>query len=49
MVGQIYPTELPLDKANSFDTECLLLDWDVSISNDIVSSKIYDKPLTRLF
>ena len=38
MVGQIYPIELQLNKANSSDT-----DLNLSISNDIVSSKIYDK------
>ena len=43
MVGQIYPTELQLDKTNSSDTEALFLDLNLSISNGIVSSKIYDK------
>ena len=43
MVGQIYPTELNLNKANSSDTEALFLDLNVSITNGIVSSKIYDK------
>ena len=43
MVGQIYPTELQLNKANSSDTEALFLDLDLSITNGIVSSKIYDK------
>ena len=43
MVGQIYPTELELDKANSSDTEASFLDLKLSITNDIVSSKIYDK------
>ena len=43
MVGQIYPTELPLDKANSSDTEAPFLDLNLSISNGIVSSKTYDK------
>ena len=43
MVGQIYPTELQLNKANSADTEAPFLDSDLSITNDIVSSKIYDK------
>ena len=37
MVGQIYPTELQLNKANSSDTEAPV------ITNGIVSSKIYDK------
>ena len=44
MVGQIYPTELQLDKANSSDTEATFLDLNLSILNGIVSSKIYDKP-----
>ena len=43
MVGQIYPTELQLNKANSSDTEPLFLDLNLSITNGIVSSKIYDK------
>ena len=43
MVGQIYPTELQLNKANSSDTEAPFLDLNLSITNDIVSSKIYDK------
>ena len=43
MVGQTYPTELQLNKANSGDTEALFLDLDLFITNDIVSSKIYDK------
>ena len=43
MVGQIYPTELQLNKANSSDTEAPFLDLNLSISNGIVSSKIYDK------
>ena len=43
MVGQIYPTELQLNKANSFDTEAPFLDLNLSITIGIVSSKIYDK------
>ena len=43
MVGQIYPTELQLNKANSFDTEAPFLDLNLSITHGIVSSKIYDK------
>ena len=42
MVGHIYPTELQLDKANSSDTEAPFLDLNLSITNGIVSSKIYD-------
>ena len=43
MVGQIYPTELQLNKANSSDTEAPFLDLNLPITNGIVSSKIYDK------
>ena len=43
MVGQLYPTELQLIKANSSDTEAPFLDLNLSKTNDIVSSKIYDK------
>ena len=44
MVGQIYPSELQLNKANTSDTEAAFLDLYLSISNDIVSTKIYDEP-----
>ena len=44
MVSQIYPSELQLNKANSTsDTDAAFLDLHLSISNDIVSTKIYDK------
>ena len=43
MVGQIYHTELKLNKAHSSDTEGLFLDLNLSITNGTVSSKIYDK------
>ena len=43
MVGQIYPTEVQLNKANSSDTEAPFSDLNLSITNGIVSSKIYDK------
>ena len=43
MVGQIYPTELQLSRANSSDKEAPFLDLGLSIINDIVSFKIYDK------
>ena len=44
MVSQIYPSELQLNKANiSDDTEAAFLDLHLSISNGIVSTKIYDK------
>ena len=40
MGSQIYPSELQLNKA---DTEAAFLDLHLSISTDIVSTKIYDK------
>ena len=43
MVSQIYPSELQLNKTNTSDTEAAFLDLHLSISNDIVSTKIYDK------
>ena len=43
MVSQIYPSELQLNKANTSATEAAFLDLHLSISNDIVSTKIYDK------
>ena len=43
MISQIYHSELQLNKANTSDTEAAFLDLHLSISNDIVSTKIYDK------
>ena len=43
MVGQIYPSALQFNKANTSDTKAPFLDLHLSISNDIVSTKIYDK------
>ena len=43
MVCQIYPTELQLNKTNPSETEAPFLDLNLSITNGIVSSKIYDK------
>ena len=43
MVGQINPLELQLNKGNTSDTEAAFQDLHLSISNDIVSTKIYDK------
>ena len=40
MVSHIYPSELQL---NTSDIEAAFLDVHLSISNDIVSTKIYDK------
>ena len=43
MVNRIYPLELQLDKANTSDTEAPFLYFHLSISNEFVLSKIYDK------
>ena len=43
MVNQIYPPELQLNKANISDTEAPFLDLHLSVANEFVSSKIYDK------
>ena len=43
LVSQIYPLELQLNKTKTSDTEAAFLDLHLSISNDIVSTKIYDK------
>ena len=43
MVCRIYPALLQLNKANASDTEAAFLDINLSIHNDIVSTKIYDK------
>ena len=43
MVSQIYHLELQLNKANTSDTKAAFLNLQLSISNDIVSTKIYDK------
>ena len=43
VVSQIYPSELQLNRANTSDTEAAFLDMHLSISNDMISTKIYDK------
>ena len=43
MVSQIYHSGLQLNKANTSDTDAVFLDLHLSISNDIVSTKICDK------
>ena len=43
MVSHIYPSELQLNKVNTSDTEAAFLDLHLSISNDIVCTKIFDK------
>ena len=39
----LYPSELQLNQSNTSDTEAAFLDLHLSISNDIVSTKIYEK------
>ena len=41
MVHRIYPAELQLNKVNASDIEAAFLDLNLSIHNDIVSTKIY--------
>ena len=43
IVSQIYPPELKLNKTNTSDTEAAFLDLHLSISDDIISTKIYNK------
>ena len=43
MVSQIYPSELQLNKGKSAHTEAAFLDLHLSISNDNVFTKCYDK------
>ena len=43
MVSNIYLSELQLNKDYTSDTDFEFLDLRLSISNDIVSTKIYDK------
>ena len=43
MVGRIFPNELQLNKANSSNTELRFWTLKLSITNGIVSSKIFDK------
>ena len=43
MVSQIYPSGLQLNKANTSDTEAAFFDLHLSISYDIVVTKILDK------
>ena len=43
MADRIYHTEFQLNRANSSDTEAPFLDLNLCISNDTVSTTIYDK------
>ena len=48
MVSHIYLTDLQLNKVNPSDTEAPFLDLDLSITNGIVSTKIYDYATTLI-
>ena len=43
MICQIFPSGLQLNKANTSESKAAFLDLHLSISNYIVSTKIYDK------
>ena len=43
MIPSIYPRELQLNKANNSDTKASFLDLDLTISDGVISTKIYDK------
>ena len=43
MASITYPSELQHNKANTSDTEAAVLDLHLSISNDIVTTKFYNK------
>ena len=43
MVHRIYPAVLQLNKIIASDTEAAFLELNLSIHNDMVSTKIYDK------
>ena len=43
MQSRINPSELHLNKANSFDTEAPFWTGDLTLTNSIVSNALYDK------
>ena len=43
LASQIYPSELQLNIAYTFDTKVAFLDLYLSISSDMVSTKMYDE------
>ena len=43
MVHRIYPAKIQLNKANASDYKAVFFELNLSIHNDAVSSKIYDK------
>ena len=49
MVSQIYASKLQLNNAYNTDTKAAFLDLHLSISNHIVSTKIFDKRDLNLY
>ena len=49
MVHRIHPAELQLNKANASDTEAAFLDLNLSIHNDIVSTKYMINGMILIF
>ena len=43
LASQIYSSELQLNVANTFDTKVAFLDLYLSISSDMISTKMYDE------
>ena len=43
MASQIFPEDLQLNKANTSDSDASFFNLRLSISNNIVSAKMYDK------
>ena len=43
MIGQIYPTELQLNKTNSSDTETPFLDLNLSITNGVMYTNAHSQ------
>ena len=49
MVGQIYPCELQLNKANSYDTEAPFLELDLSITNGSIHLRFMINGMILIF
>ena len=43
LVKNIYPKELTLNKANASDKSASFLDLDITINNNVIHTKVYDK------
>ena len=42
-ISDIYPVELQLNKANTFDKETPSLDWNIKVVDDDIHTSVYDK------